>query len=162
MTPTPETTTTTATAGVRPAADQLCTFRAGPLLLGVDVRDVREVVQLTEMTVVPNAHPAIQGLINLRGRIATSVDLCRRLDVPSLGSGQDPVHLVTVSHGEPVTLLVDSIGDVVDVDPSAYEPPPTTMTGGAKELILGAYKLDDELLLVLDVRRAVEVGEPSR
>ena len=139
------------------AVDQLCTFRLGPLYLGIDVRDVREVVQHADVTMVPNADPAIEGLINLRGQIATAIDLCRRLEVEPADTGREPIHLVILSDGEPVTLLVDSIGDVIDVDSSAYEPPPATMTGIARDLILGAYKLQDELLLILDIQKAVEL-----
>ncbi len=137
--------------------DQLCTFRLGPLYLGIDVRDVREVVQHADVTMVPNADPAIEGLINLRGQIATAIDLCRRLEVEPADIEREPIHLVILSEGEPVTLLVDSIGDVIDVDSTDYEPPPATMTGIARDLILGAYKLEDELLLVLDIQKAVEL-----
>ncbi len=140
--------------------EQICTFRLGPLYLGIDVRDVREVVQHAEITMVPNADPAIDGLINLRGQIATAIDLCTRLEVPPRGADQQPIHLVILSDGEPVTLLVDSIGDVIDVDSRDFEPPPATMTGNAKELILGAYKLEGELLLILDIHKAVEL-QPS-
>jgi purine-binding chemotaxis protein CheW len=58
---------------------------------------------------------------------------------------------------EPVSLLVDSIGAVVDVEPDTFEPPPDTLTGPSRELILGAYKLPNRLLLALDVDRAVAV-----
>lgn len=137
--------------------EQLCTFRLGPLYLGIDVRDVREVVQHAEITMVPNADQAIDGLINLRGQIATAIDLCRRLEVEPLDADRNPIHLVILSEGEPVTLLVDSIGDVIDVDAADFEPPPATMTGIARELILGAY----ELLLILDIQKAVELN-PSK
>lgn len=143
---------------VSTSVDQLCTFRLGPLYLGIDVRDVREVVQHADVTMVPNADPAIEGLINLRGQIATAIDLCRRLEVTPTESDLKPIHLVILSDGEPVTLLVDSIGDVIDVDSDAYEPPPATMTGIARELILGTYKLEDELLLILDIEKAVDLN----
>jgi purine-binding chemotaxis protein CheW len=59
--------------------------------------------------------------------------------------------------GEPVSLLVDSIGDVVEVDECDFEPPPDTLTDESRELVLGAYKLPDRLLLALDADRAVEL-----
>lgn len=141
------------------SVDQLCTFRLGPLYLGIDVLDVREVLHHADVTAVPHADPAVEGLINLRGQIATTIDLRRRLEVAPLDDDSNPIHVVILADGEPVTLLVDAIGDVVDVDPAAYEDPPSTMTGVASELILGAYKLTDELLLVLDVQRAVQLED---
>lgn len=137
--------------------DQLCTFRLGPLYLGIDVLDVREVLHHAEVTSVPHADEAVEGLINLRGQIATTVDLRRRLELEERDPDSKPIHVVILSDGEPVTLLVDAIGDVIDVDPKTYEEPPSTMTGVARELILGAYKLDEELLLVLDVQKVVDL-----
>ncbi len=137
--------------------DQLCTFRLGPLYLGIDVLDVREVLHHADVTGVPHAETAVEGLINLRGQIATTIDLRRRLEIGDRDPDSKPIHVVILSEGEPVTLLVDAIGDVVDIDRQTYEEPPSTMTGVAKELILGAYKLDDELLLVLDVQKAVDL-----
>ena len=139
-------------------AEQLCTFRLDKLYLGIDVKSVREVLYHAEVTVVPHSDAAVEGLINLRGQIATAVDLRRRLGIEPRDPDESPIHIVVMTDGEPVTLLVDSIGDVIDVDPGAYEPPPETVTGPTQDLILGAYKLEDELLLVLDVERSIEVG----
>lgn len=137
--------------------DQLCTFHLGPLYLGIDVLDVREVLHQADVTTVPHADPAVEGLINLRGQIATTIDLRRRLELEELDPDTKPIHVVILSDGEPVTLLVDAIGDVVDVDPQTYEEPPSTMTGIARDLILGAYKLEDKLLLILDVKQVVDL-----
>jgi len=144
-------------------AAQLCTFHLGSLYLGIDVLSVREVLYHADVTSVPHADAAVEGLINLRGQIATAVDLRRRLDVEPRDPESNPIHVVILADGEPVTLLVDAIGDVVDVDHRTYEDPPETMTGVAKDLILGAYKLESQLLLVLDVEKAshlnIEVDE---
>ena len=150
-----------ATATSAASLDQLCTFRLGSLYLGIDVLDVREVLHHADITAVPHANDAVEGLINLRGQIATAVDLRRRLEVEPREDEGKSIHIVIMSDGEPVTLLVDKIGDVVDVDPATYEEPPLTMTGIARELILGAYKLKDELLLVLDVQRVVDLEPDS-
>jgi purine-binding chemotaxis protein CheW len=134
--------------------NQLCTFRLGPLYLGINVIEVREVLHKAEITAVPHAHPVVEGLINLRGQIATCVDLRRRLGLPPRESDADPIHVVTLSvDGEPISLLVDAVGDVVDVDPETYERPPATMHPDTRDLILGTYKLDTELLLVLDLEQ---------
>lgn len=139
-------------------AQQLCTFRLGTLFLGIDVKSVREVLYHAEITVVPHSDDAVQGLINLRGQIATAVDLRRRLDIEPRDPEDSPIHVVVMTDGEPVTLLVDSIGDVVDVDPEIYEALPETVASRTRDLIVGAYKLEDELLLVLDVEKSIAVG----
>jgi purine-binding chemotaxis protein CheW len=139
--------------------NQLCTFRLGPLYLGINVVEVREVLHQAEVTSVPHADYVVEGLINLRGQIATCIDLRRRLGLQARDDGDvAPIHVVTMSNGEPVTLLVDAVGDVVDVDPDTYEVPPSTMDPATRELVLGAYKLDTELLLVLDLERVTDLS----
>ena len=138
--------------------NQLCTFRLGPLYLGINVTEVREVLLQADVTSVPHADEVIEGLINLRGQIATCIDLRRRLGLEARDPEMVPIHVVTMTDGEPVTLLVDAVGDVVDVDPDSYETPPTTMDPDTRELILGAYKLESELLLVLDLGKVTHVG----
>lgn len=136
---------------------QLCTFRLGDLFLGIDVLDVQEVLYQADVTAVPHAEAAISGLINLRGQIATTIDLRHRLGLPPRADDIRPIHVVVRSGGESVSLIVDQIGDVIAVDPETYEPPPETMDGVARDLILGAYKLEGELLVILDVGRTVSV-----
>lgn len=110
------------------------------------------------MARVPLAPGAVRGLINLRGQIVTAVDLRRRLALPDPEAGRLPMNVV-VRHGDgAVSLLVDEIGDVVEVDQEDFEPPPDTLHGPARELIRGAYKLKDRLLLPLDVERVLDVS----
>lgn len=137
---------------------QLCTFRVGRLLLGIDVLRVQEVLHKLDVTSVPHAAPSIRGLINLRGRIASAIDLAVRLEMEPADGETPAVHVVVRTGGDVVSLVVDSIDDVLDVDPADYERPPETMVGPAKELIQGAYKLENELLLVPDVERIVSMN----
>ncbi len=139
------------------AANQLSTFGVGGQLFGVEVENVQEVIRFQAMTRVPLAPSAVGGLINLRGQVVTAIDLRDRLGLPPRPSDQLPMNVVVRVDDEAVSLLVDSIGDVVDVASDLFEPPPETVTGPGRELIRGAYKLDDALLLALDVRRAVDV-----
>lgn len=142
---------------VSAALNQLCTFRLGPLYLGINVVEVREVLHQADVTSVPHANGVVEGLINLRGQIATCIDLRRRLRLGPRDPETVPIHVVTMSDGEPVTLLVDAVGDVIDVDPETYETPPSTMDADTRELIQGAYKLDTELLLVLDLEKVTDL-----
>ena len=104
---------------------------------------------------VPLAPPAVAGLINLRGQVVTAIELRERLGRKPRPEGQEAVVIVVRLHGEAVSLLVDSIADVVDVDAKDFEAPPDTLDGAARDLIRGAYKLSGQLLLALDVNRAV-------
>ena len=135
---------------------QLSTFHVGKYLFGVDVSLVQEVVRLQLMTPVPLASPEIAGLINLRGEVLTAIDLRARLGLPPAETTREPVNVVVRVDDEPVSLLVDEIGDVIEVEEAAFERPPDTLAGEARGLIRGAYKLKGRLLLVLDAARTLD------
>ena len=138
---------------------QFCTFLLAGHHFGVDVTSVQEVIRAQEMTRVPLTPPVVRGLINLRGQIVTAIDLRRRLDLPDRTDGDPPVNVVVRTDDGAVSLLVDEIGDVLDVPEGAFERPPETLTGPARDLIRGAYKLDGRLLLILDTDRAVDLSD---
>jgi purine-binding chemotaxis protein CheW len=138
-----------------PATSQLATFWLDGDLFGVEVEHVQEVLRSQGITRVPLAPPAVAGLINLRGQVVTAIELRERLGRTPRPEGQEAVVIVVRLHGEAVSLLVDSIADVVDVNVRDFEAPPDTLDGAARELIRGAYKLSGQLLLALDVNRAV-------
>jgi purine-binding chemotaxis protein CheW len=133
---------------------QLSTFLVNGYLFGVEVATVQEVIRYQPMTRVP---PALSGLINLRGQVIAAVDLRRRLGFPDRTAGELPMDVIVRTGDGLVSLLVDRIGDVVEVSEEAFEEPPDTLAGISRELIRGAYKLDGALLLSLDVQGAVEL-----
>ena len=139
--------------------NQFCTFFVDQLYLGIDVQCVQEVIRYQTMTRVPLAPQGISGLINLRGQIVTAMDLRFRLDLPQRETGRQPINVVVRDGETSVSLLVDRIGDVVDVDDELFEPPPMTVPEHTRELILGAYKLPDQLLLILDTSRVLEESD---
>ena len=136
---------------------QFCSFFLDGLRFGVDVRKVQEVVPYQEMTRVPLAPPTVRGLLNLRGQIVTGIDLRRRLELPERPADRLPMNVVLRGEDSPVSFLVDDIGEVIEVDADACEPTPDTLRGRVRELIQGVYPLPDELLLVLDTDRTVNV-----
>jgi purine-binding chemotaxis protein CheW len=136
---------------------QFSTFYLDRLLFGVEVARVQEVLRYQEMTPVPLAAPVVSGLINLRGQIVTALDLRRRLKLTERATDRLPMNVVVRVGEEAVSLLVDEIGDVLEVDDDAFELPPETLQGEARRLIRGAYKLEDKLLLVLDTDEVVSV-----
>jgi purine-binding chemotaxis protein CheW len=137
---------------------QFCTFYLGFEYFGLDVLKVQEIIRYQEMTRVPLAHSVVRGLINLRGQIVTAIDLRRRLDLPDRADGKLPVNVVVQTDDGAISLLVDEIGDVLEVSDSQFEQPPETLRGVARELIRGAYKLPDRLLLILDTERTVSLA----
>jgi purine-binding chemotaxis protein CheW len=140
---------------------QYCTFYLDGHYFGLDVLKVQEIIRYQEMTRVPLAPPVVRGLINLRGQIVTAIDLRRRLELKDRPAGQLPVNVVVQTEDGAVSLLVDEIGDVLEVPEKAFERPPETLHGTARDLIRGAYKLADHLLLILDTERTVNIAGGS-
>jgi purine-binding chemotaxis protein CheW len=134
---------------------QYCTFFVDGYFFGLDVRQVQEIIRYQEMTRVPLAPDVVRGLINLRGQIVTAIDLRRRLELKDRPADLLPVNVVVQTEDGAVSLLVDEIGDVLEVSEDLFERPPETLRGIARELIRGAYKLRDRLLLILDTERTV-------
>jgi purine-binding chemotaxis protein CheW len=141
---------------------QLSTFHVGKYLFGVDVAMVQEVVRLQQITPVPLAPPEIAGLINLRGEVLTAIDLRARLGLPPAEAGREPVNVVVRVGDEPVSLLVDEIGGVLEVSQVPFEQTPSTVDERVRDLLLGAYTLPDQLLLALNARRVLDVGVEAR
>ena len=135
---------------------QFCTFFLGDQLFGIAVEQVQEVIQHQDITRVPLVPDVIRGLINLRGQIVMAVDLSRRLRIVERPQGASLVNVVVRTTEGPVSLLVDSIGDVVEVDEKTAEMPPHTLDADIRILIAGVHKLDQGLMHVLDTERACE------
>jgi purine-binding chemotaxis protein CheW len=132
------------------------------MYLGVEVCRVQEIIRYQAMTRVPLAPHAVLGLINLRGEIVTAIDLRRRLELPDRDADAMPMNVVIDADDGAVSLLVDRIGDVIEVSEDAFERQPEMLSGVARELISGTYKLPERLLLVLDIDKTVDVAEPAR
>ncbi|MCB0332251.1 MAG: chemotaxis protein CheW [Bdellovibrionales bacterium] len=136
---------------------QFATFLVGDLLFGVDVMQVQEIIRYQEMTPVPQSSPMIEGLINLRGQIITAICMRRRLGLPERDANHLPMNVVVRHEDEVISLLVDEIGDVLEVSSSQFEQTPDTIEERSRDLVEGVYKLDGKLLLVLDCARAIDV-----
>ncbi|MFT4112088.1 chemotaxis protein CheW [Silvibacterium sp.] len=135
---------------------QFATVQVGDCLLGIAVDKVREVMRSQEMTDVPLAAPAIRGLINLRGQIVMSVDTRMSLGIEPAPEDHEMRSIILRSEDGGVSLLVDDIGDVLDVPIEAFASVPDNMPEARRELIDGVYNLDNRLLLVLNTDRLLE------
>ena len=132
---------------------QYCTFELGPLLLGVEAHRVQEVLRFQPVTPVPLAPDFVRGLMNLRGQIVLVVDLCKKLgSVEGAGTAR-PVNVLTQTSDGVVSLLADRIGDVIEASPEDFDEVPDTLQGPARDILVGALRLPDRLLLLLDPER---------
>jgi purine-binding chemotaxis protein CheW len=138
---------------------KISTFYLDRFWFGVEAEHVQEVVRHQVITPVPLAPTAIRGLINVRGQLLTALDLRQRLGLPERPANKLPVNLVIRRGDETVSLLVDAIGDVVEVGDLMFERPPSTLTGAARDVIRGSYKLCDELLLLLDSEKVMILNQ---
>ncbi|HEX4901174.1 MAG TPA: chemotaxis protein CheW [Acidimicrobiales bacterium] len=135
------------------AVERCCTFRLADLYIGIEVMRVQEVLRAQDTTPVPLTTPVVGGLMNLRGEIVTTVDLRCRLGLAPADPGSEPMNVVIRSADGVVSLLVDAIEDVIEVDEGDLEAPPATLPERLRELVVGVYTLEGELLLLLDAER---------
>jgi purine-binding chemotaxis protein CheW len=136
---------------------QYCTFFVDGLLFGVEVLQVQEIMSEFVVGRVPLAPPTIAGLINHRGQIVTAIDMRKRLDLPA--STVPPARMLVVRcNEETFALLVDKIGDVVAANPKDFEEAPENVNESARELVEGAYKLSDRLLLPLRLEKIAAIA----
>ena len=142
-------------------SQQFCTFFLEGSLFGVPVPQVQEVIRFHEMTRVPLAPDVVEGMINLRGQIVIAIDLRRRLSLHAREERELPVNVVIRSADGAVSLMVDEIGDVVEVEDSTFEAPPETLRGAVRTMILGVHKLEGRLMHVLDTEKACQVQAAS-
>jgi purine-binding chemotaxis protein CheW len=136
--------------------ESLCTFDVDTLFIGIEISRIQEILRAQPVTPVPLAPGAIRGLMSLRGQIVPVIDLAERLGV-NLQPGGEVFNVLIRTPDGPVSLLVDRVGDVVEVSDDAFEPAPDTLRSSLRPLIRGAYKLERRLLLALDASSAIQV-----
>lgn len=140
------------------SSGRFSTFSVADLFFGIDVMRVQEVLRFQPLTRVPKTPDVIEGLMNLRGQIVTAIDMRRLLHLPTRGNDEQPMNVVIRTESGAVSLLVDEIGDVLDLEDAAYEPPPANLDTATSKLIRGVYKLEQQLLLVLDPEQIVDIA----
>lgn len=137
------------------SATNCITFLVDGQLFGVPTTEVMELARLPRLTRVPLAPPAVAGLLNLRGQVVTAVDLRTRLGLRARPAGQPAMSVVLQRVDVQVSLLVDQVGEVIELTEATFEPPPDTLRGLARELVRGVHKLPGQLLLLLDVDKVL-------
>ena len=143
------------------ASRQFATFEVADQLFGVEVDTVQEVLSYNEYTPVPLAPPAVGGLFNLRGQVIAAVDLRVQLGLARQEMHGPVMNVILRGDGEPVSLLVDRIGEVVELADDEFESPPDTLSDPARELVMGAFQLGSRLMLALDAHQAVNTSRAT-
>jgi purine-binding chemotaxis protein CheW len=136
---------------------QFVTFTIDDALYGIEVLRIEETLGHHARTQVPLAPQGVAGLVNLRGQVVLTIDLRPRLGLEPLALDAESMMVVIDIAGESVSLLVDSVGEVLTLEDTDFETPPGTLDPRVRELVTGAYKLEEGLLLTLDVDAAVSV-----
>lgn len=135
---------------------QLATFFVDGEMFGVDVKDVQEVLMAQEVTPVPLAPAHIVGLTNLRGQILPALDLRTRLGIAPRADGASSSNLVVKTAEGPVSLVVDEIGDVIELPANAWRDVPETVSPGERQFVQQIATLEERLMLRLDLGRLLD------
>jgi purine-binding chemotaxis protein CheW len=136
---------------------QLVTFKTGDFSLGIDVLEVQEVLRHQHMTPVPLAASEVQGLINLRGNIVTAIGMRERLHLEPRRDDAEQMNLIVSLKDGCASLIVDSVGDVIHIEPTKYKPRPSTLASPLREMVAGVYELERGLLLHIDAEAACQL-----
>jgi len=142
------------------ATELFTTFHIGNDFFGIEVMKVQEVTNTPTIIPVPLAPKFVRGLINLRGQLATALGL-RELFGGDLSDIKNQMSVVCRMDGNLVSLMVDSIGDVVEADGRSFEPPPDTLPLGLRSFVKGIYKMNGKLLSVLDLEKISKELSPT-
>lgn len=131
--------------------NQYVSFLVDGQLLGIPVNAVQEVLNPQTIAPVPLARADISGLLNLRGQIVTAVNLRRRLGLSDLSQDARSMNVVVQHQGESYSLLVDEVGDVINVSGDILQPPPPTLDAHWKSVTSGVFRLEERLFVILNV-----------
>ena len=143
---------------------QLVSFKIGEEEFGVDITKVQEIIRMVDITRVPNAPHFVEGVINLRGKVIPIIDMRKRLELDSKDYDKDTRIVVVEIEGKIVGFIVDSVSEVLRINQAVTEAPPPMVAGINSEFITSIAKLDDRLLILLDLERVLtseEKGEMS-
>ena len=146
-----ETATTT-----QDATMELATFYVGKALCGIDILNIQEINKHFEVTTVPQAADYIVGVLNLRGRIVTVLDLGKKLGLSEIKKTKSNRNIIIRSQDELIGLMVDSISDVVIADRGSIEHSPSNISGVKGKYFKGVLKTETSLIGILDVEEVLK------
>lgn len=138
---------------------QLVSFSLGEEEYGINILKVREIDRMMEITRTPEAPPFVEGVVNLRGKVIPIVDLRGRFGLEGKAHDKNTRIIMVELAGNVVGFIVDAVREVLRIKRELTEPPPTLSSGAQEQYITGIAKLDDRLLILLDLEKAVEQGD---
>jgi purine-binding chemotaxis protein CheW len=138
------------------STNQFSTFLVDDRLYGVNIRVVQEITKSMSVTEVPLAPDHIKGLINLRGQIATAVGLRELFEISGSDKESGKINVVCKSEAYLLSLVVDEVGDVLELDDILFDPTPETVAPGVSKFMSGVYKLPNNLLSVIDIQKIID------
>ncbi len=142
--------------------DQVVSFRIGKERFGVPIESVQEIVRVPEITVVPEMPSFVDGVINLRGKIISIIDLGKRLKMDGATRAKSNRILVVEVENKVVGLLVDGVYSILKIPPEAVEPAPDIVSVVGAEYILGVGKLPETLIILLSLKNILRADEISK
>lgn len=137
-------------------------FRIGRETFGVPISLVHEIVRVPDITAVPEAPDCIEGVINLRGKIVSVVDLRKRFGEKTITCNRKNRILVSESEGKLVGLIVDAASEVLKISESEIDPPPQVLEQRELNYVTGLGKLDGRLIILIDLNKTLRRGELRR
>ena len=137
------------------------TVMIGDQLFGLPISRVQDVFMPDRLTRVPLASLEIAGVLNLRGRIVTAIDMRRRLGLPPRSDGRPPMAVGIELKGESYGLLIDTVGEVLKLADETREPNPVNLDQHLARVSAGVHRLEGQLLVILDVDRVLEMGSEA-
>ena len=153
---------TTANDNRTEAISEYVTATIGGQLFGLPIARVQDVFAPERLTRVPLAPVEIAGILNLRGRIVTAIDMRRRLGLPAREAGQPSMAIGIEFEGESLGLLIDGVGEVLKLADSERERNPVNLDRRLASVSAGVYRLDGQLLVILDVDRVLETSTDAK
>ncbi len=125
-------------------------------MFGIPVLQVHDVLGSIKLTNIPLAPPEVAGALNLRGRIVTCIDVRKRLGLPPAEETVNRMSVVVEHHGEPYSLLIDTVGEVLSLKTDKLEMNPGTMDPKWRDVSSGIYRTENKLLVILQIDRLLD------
>ena len=138
---------------------QLVTFRLAQEDFGIDIRKVQEINRMIDITRIPNAPPYVEGVVNLRGKIIPIVSLRTKLGLGEADLDKATRMMVVEIEGSILGFIVDSVSEVLRISDATVEPPPSLVAGVDSDYIEGVGKLDNRLLILLELRKIFSASD---
>ena len=128
-------------------------------ICGIPVLEVQDVLSKQVITKVPQAPAAVAGVLNLRGQIVTAINLRKRLNLSEREDDAQEMNVVVEYENEPYSLIIDKVGDVLSLSEDAFEKNPVTLEACWQSVSNGIFRLETELLVLLDIEKILTLGE---